>query len=189
MVLQFLCPSCGHPIEIDDEWSSQSVACPYCRNTVTAPAESNFVPPTTVPEARPFDLDPGPDRTVFTPPSDDTRGNRAALLGFGLSCLWVVSYLMLGWWFEPQIADLMGPDGDPRELQNYINEQMQQGTLPDWMRNFALVSLLTMVLWLAGLICSIVGMRCAARRRFSIAAFAILALGPLFLCAGLFLGP
>lgn len=187
MVLQFLCPSCGHPIEIDDEWATQSVACPYCRNTVTAPAESNFVSPSSVPEARPFGV--GTDGTVLQPPSDDSRGNRAAVIGFGLSCLWLMSHMITGAWFGPKFEELIGPDGDPRELRDYIYEHMQQGTLPDWIWTCVLMVVISLVLWVSGLICSIVGMKSPARRRLSIVAFGILALGPLFLCAGLFVGP
>ena len=40
MSIQFLCPACSQPIEIDDEWSARPVACPYCRKTITAPESS-----------------------------------------------------------------------------------------------------------------------------------------------------
>ena len=42
MAIQFACPSCEQPIEIDDEHGADQVSCPYCRNVVTAPTESTL---------------------------------------------------------------------------------------------------------------------------------------------------
>jgi hypothetical protein len=40
MAIQFPCPSCSQPIEVDDEYAGQSAACPYCRRVVNVPTES-----------------------------------------------------------------------------------------------------------------------------------------------------
>jgi hypothetical protein len=40
MAIQFPCPSCKQPIEVDDEYAGQSAACPYCRRVVNVPTES-----------------------------------------------------------------------------------------------------------------------------------------------------
>ena len=40
MSIQFPCPSCGQPIEVDDEFAGQNAACPYCRRVVGVPAET-----------------------------------------------------------------------------------------------------------------------------------------------------
>lgn len=52
MAIRFSCPSCRQPIEVDDNWGGQAVACPYCRRVVTAPQESDW-PPGNVPVATP----------------------------------------------------------------------------------------------------------------------------------------
>lgn len=44
MAIQFRCPSCRQPIEVDDEFRGQPAACPYCRRVVTVPAESELAP-------------------------------------------------------------------------------------------------------------------------------------------------
>ncbi|MBI4578167.1 MAG: hypothetical protein HY718_00600 [Planctomycetes bacterium] len=44
MAIRFTCPSCQQPIEVDDNWGGQSVACPYCRKVVTAPRASTWPP-------------------------------------------------------------------------------------------------------------------------------------------------
>ena len=40
MAIQFPCPSCGQPIEVDDEYGGQTAACPYCRRVVNVPTQS-----------------------------------------------------------------------------------------------------------------------------------------------------
>jgi len=40
MAIQFPCPSCSQPIEVDDEYAGQTAACPYCRRVVNVPTES-----------------------------------------------------------------------------------------------------------------------------------------------------
>lgn len=37
MPIQYHCPSCGQPIEVDDDAANQPVTCPYCRRISTAP--------------------------------------------------------------------------------------------------------------------------------------------------------
>lgn len=39
MAIQFPCPSCSQPIEVDDEYGGQAAACPYCRRVVNVPTE------------------------------------------------------------------------------------------------------------------------------------------------------
>ncbi|MFQ5805996.1 MAG: hypothetical protein ACE5I3_06055 [Phycisphaerae bacterium] len=40
MAIQFPCPGCSQPIEVDDVYAGQTAACPYCRRVVNVPAES-----------------------------------------------------------------------------------------------------------------------------------------------------
>ena len=47
--------ACSQPIEVDEEWASRTVACPYCRKTVTAPAESTLTDLDQAPMASPVD--------------------------------------------------------------------------------------------------------------------------------------
>lgn len=52
MAIQFRCPGCTQPIEVDDEFAGQNASCPYCQRVVTVPAESNYGMETP-PPARP----------------------------------------------------------------------------------------------------------------------------------------
>jgi hypothetical protein len=42
MAIQFPCPGCSQPIEVDHEHAGQSAACPYCRRVVTVPSETTY---------------------------------------------------------------------------------------------------------------------------------------------------
>lgn len=42
MPIQFRCPGCEQPIEVDDAYATQSATCPYCRRLVTVPAASTY---------------------------------------------------------------------------------------------------------------------------------------------------
>ena len=58
MPIQFHCPQCGQPIEVDDDAANQPVTCPHCRRISSAPAATapNFDPrprPAAGPQARP----------------------------------------------------------------------------------------------------------------------------------------
>ena len=42
MAIQFVCPGCSQPIEVDDEIGGRSAACPYCQHVVSVPHESTY---------------------------------------------------------------------------------------------------------------------------------------------------
>lgn len=42
MAIQFHCPGCSQPIEVDDIHAGQTAACPYCRQVVNVPTESSL---------------------------------------------------------------------------------------------------------------------------------------------------
>ena len=54
MSIQFRCPSCSQPIEVDDQIAGHEAQCPYCRRVITVPNESTFDSPDVI-TARPTD--------------------------------------------------------------------------------------------------------------------------------------
>jgi DNA-directed RNA polymerase subunit RPC12/RpoP len=42
MAIQFVCPGCSQPIEVDDEIGGRSAACPYCQHVVSVPLKSTY---------------------------------------------------------------------------------------------------------------------------------------------------
>ncbi len=69
MAIQFRCPGCEQPIEVDDEYAGQTAACPYCRRVVTVPVESTLGSEGSAP-ARPAEAEPAP-------PASPVAGERA----------------------------------------------------------------------------------------------------------------
>ncbi len=188
MSIQFLCPSCRHPIEVDDEWSNQPVACPYCRNTVTAPEVSTYETTSPPPTARaieyPAPLDP---EQITAPPLPPGR-NLVAIWSLGLAVGWFLLWMVAQTSLAPHIEETLGPNPTQQEFQSFLQERLQSGTLPQWLVTAILVMGTSLVSWVAGLVCAILGVRSRRRRGFAVAAFAVLTLLPLMTCAGLALG-
>ena len=78
MAIQFACPACQQPIEVDDEWASQTVSCPYCRRIVRAPAESTLQFSTVPAASQPSARTPSGAADTFPPPSAPPIGRTAA---------------------------------------------------------------------------------------------------------------
>lgn len=187
MAVQFLCPSCHHPIEIDDEWARQTVACPFCRNTVTAPANSTYSPVETVPAARGIE----PARSGELPHAGSaewTGGNVVAVWAFGLSCMWLLAWIVAESIIRPRMVDTFGPNPNQEDMYRFWTEHLQAGTIPRWLIAGLLAMVMSLALWVAALVCAILGVRARRRRGFAMAAFVVLSFFPIMLCAGLLLG-
>lgn len=70
MPIQFECPSCKQPIEVDDEIGGKAAACPYCQRVVTVPVQSTYVPQ-QVAIARPLSPGGGSEPPPHLPPLRD----------------------------------------------------------------------------------------------------------------------
>ena len=42
MPIQFRCPGCSQPIEVDDQYAGQNATCPYCRQVIAVPVASTL---------------------------------------------------------------------------------------------------------------------------------------------------
>lgn len=153
MAIRFACPSCGQPIEIDDEWAGQSVACPYCRRVVNAPRESSW-PPGNVPVAAPAaastaghqptfggitpPLPPGGAATHRTYSSEFPRPQGAGLSSAGwalLLALFCGALSLCGWvlWMGPlvkAVTDKTGPTATPEEVTKVLQEMLINQQVP-----------------------------------------------------------
>lgn len=183
MSIQFSCPQCSQPIEIDDQWAMQPVACPYCRNTVKAPAHSSYIAPTEVPKARTIDTIAS---AQDAPPGVDAASrNVIAIWALGLSALWLISYLVGSTVIAMYMFEGVGEDATREEIMRNFNENVQAGNLPAEVLAGGLFVFLAVAFWVGGLICAILGMRVRRRRGFVLASFALLALGPILLVGSL----
>ena len=128
MPIRFTCPGCQQPIEVDDEWASQQVGCPYCRKVVSAPAESTlrmdavptatggaddaFAPPPPPPGARPVASD-------FAGPSP--RGRSLGRFAFAAAAGGIV--LTLIWWIMFANALDKYIDFEALQKEDFVTQQ------------------------------------------------------------------
>jgi hypothetical protein len=188
MTIQFQCPACSQPIEIDPEWGGQAVVCPYCRKTVTAPPESTYSPGPQIPMARApvgrtgFELiSEVPAIPQYGPPP--TR-NLVAMWAMILSWASLVCMAIAKVIFRPhypEIASLAEKGKTPMEIQQAIMQQYG-GVFPDWLLQVSALIFLALLLWIAGLVCAMIGVRHPTRRRWAVMSLITLGFIPILAC-------
>lgn len=67
MPIQFRCPGCSQPIEVDDPFAGKAAQCPYCRRVITVPEQTNFD------SAGPLEARPSP-HAALPPPLPSAGG-------------------------------------------------------------------------------------------------------------------
>lgn len=205
MVIRFYCASCSQPIEVDAEWALKPVACPYCRKTVTAPAESQIDDvnriPTAARAAKSTALDgttvplgsPDP-RLAPAPDAGDVPRNATAVAAFILSCVLLACSLSLIVLFRVHADDMKGIQQKTEKLmaqgKGFLEFTQQPlldqfgGEIPAWLAAAAMLQMISVAIWVAVIVCSIIGLRRPYRRRLAASALAIAVALPLFLCCG-----
>jgi hypothetical protein len=201
MAIQFPCPSCSQPIEVDDEWAAKPVACPYCSKTVTAPESSTIdtgAPPLASPahavqgqpEVGPRGMyGPATSPSAFAQtlqPSQDS--NAYAPWALGLSFAAAVLYFGLSFFVAAKIVTLVGPGASAEEAQKAMVERVQAGYLPGWLIATVIGFILTLLVWVAAIVLCILAVRRPARRGLTIAGFVICATIPVYICLNLIVG-
>lgn len=168
MAVQFECPSCHNPIEIDDPWAGRTVACPYCRNTVLAPSESTYHPAEALVTARAVDpAAPAGGLSAAT----GVSANRIAIWGFAISCFSVAVLVVGAMILGGRIYEEVGPAATPEQINRYLF-QMADPRRPDawpgWLTTMMFMICGGVGLWVAGLVCTVLGLRHRRNRRFAI---------------------
>lgn len=186
MAIQFNCPGCRQPVEVDDEWAGQHVACPFCQRVVTAPNESTIrtlqhgVPPTG------RKLSPtGPDGVIALDLAAEPRFNRLAVVGFGLS-LAAILLLILSGILLRFLFDHIEPNMPPQEIKK---KMMELSNDPEFAGRILLgvaSSCLSFACWLAGAIISVIAVtrKDLPGRRLAIVGLACSGLCLLLFCSG-----
>jgi len=194
MAIQFQCPSCRQPIEVDDEWAAQPVACPYCQKTVTAPETSTFLPQAPRGVASPLAADALPAEPaagaaeqglgaeVYTPVRSDANPLAlwALISSFAAVACFVVYIVLVG----PYLTSIGAETATPQEVQNRLLSDMQQGKLPDAMFAAGVAVMLGLALWVLSIILGVIALRKPTRRGMSIAALVLSGGMLLMLCFG-----
>lgn len=167
MAIRFPCPSCRQPIEVDDQWGGQAVACPYCRRVVTAPTQTIW-PPEDVPIASPARTGfPSPPPPPFGQPSMPPSGGAdpsfpGAASARSSTATWalvlavvsgVLSFVGLMIW-GVTLVDLavrrVGEQAPPEKIQQAAQEIMISGQAP--------ISSGAVAALLVGIFCGIAGL-------------------------------
>ena len=198
MAIRFHCASCSQPIEVDDEWALKLVACPYCRKTVTAPAETQIdaaapIPTATAPRDAheidsPADSPPASLRPVYA------GGNGVAIAAFAMACilvacmgsivvLWRVNATELKAQQDGMLEAMQEGKGLFESMQEASAKQMDE-TVSGGLLAASLIQVASFPLWIAALICGILGVRRSFRRTYAIMALCIVGLTPLVMCCG-----
>lgn len=183
MTIRFQCGSCSQPIEIDDEWASKLVACPYCRKTVTAPIESTLGDPATIQTAVPVAASPTAAASFPASAGMGPTTNKKNTIAVVALCLAISAYVM---YFAAWSVAAAHPE-KVQEIQNAakgVTTFAEQSKItsdllaahPDvvgWMIILSLLSMGGMAANLAAIVCAIIAVRRPVRRGIAVAALAI----------------
>lgn len=184
MAIRFQCVSCSQPIEIDDEWASKPVACPYCKNTITAPPESTLAASDEVPVASPL----AAPETRPPPPTS----NRIALVALVLASCAVFGLYLSGSIASAHSAELRDFEESMQGITSFSAAMEAQqdfykrypGSM-QWMVLRMLIVVGALLLSLAAVICGSIGVRRPVRRRMAVVSIMMGAVVPLVVCAGM----
>ena len=184
MVVQFKCPGCGQPVEVDDEWSGKQVGCPFCERLISAPAQSTFSPRACgVPLARKV--------VGVTSASGRVAGyNRLGACGLASALIAIFFYLLGGILMASFVYDTFGAQPDPAELTpNRLWDFFVEQGVPHKVLLASLSFLLCVFLWFVGTVVSGVAVARTHLRGRRVAAAGLCCSGilPLMVCAGMVL--
>ncbi len=189
MTVRFLCNNCQQPIEIDDEWASKQVACPFCRKTISAPAESTFVEAEQVPVASPvrptggFADDPSSTGVAVRPAS-----NRLAVVAFALACCtmgMLAGHIVFGIMYSTEILEFLNEiqsleassESSFDAMLKYTN--LHGGSLPSWILILGLLDVVLLASCFGSVVCGLMAIRRPAGRRLAWASLAICGVVPI----------
>jgi len=184
MAIRFHCAACSQPIEVDDEWASKLVGCPYCRKTITAPAASTLYDAAPIPTATPLSLGGGHvGEAAISYGAAAPSSNSAAVVSFLCACLTVALLFASAVAVAPLSRDLARfqeergrpvTDNTPQwqVLMEYV--ESHGGKLPSRLIILGFLELAALACGLTALVCGILGLRGAVRRSLAAAALVIL---------------
>ncbi len=214
MAIRFQCGGCSQPIEVDDEWASKNVACPYCHKTIMAPSESTLGDLSRIPTASPLSIPGGAEAGMGTPGAPFPavapfpaispliyHPNTLALVAFALACVVLLSLFAVGGLASSHELEIQSFQERVWELQREgkgLLAATQQATAelygehggmpPRWMMVSGLIELGAGLAWIATLVCGIIAVRRPRRRGWAVASLVVVAIAPLLICLGVVLG-
>jgi len=126
MPIQFFCPACRQPIEVDDEVANLSVTCPFCRKVITAPAASDPAVRAPLPSARPGAIESS--APIGFPPPPLPRPSMVGYLALGCALVFLccIAGLLL---YSLTLAREIPPNATREEVSKLLRAKMNNPTL------------------------------------------------------------
>lgn len=204
MAIQFECMACHQPIEVDDEWAGKTVACPFCHSRVNAPAESQPFEP-VVPTASPVtpqasqlpQVSADPAFGQPAPALMQPARNRLAIIAAALAGIMLISLITMRSIQGAHIAELEKLNARMAALMKDGKGMMQasqtammefldanQGSVPAWMMAWYALMFFSGILWVATLVCALLGVRFPLHRRYAVGALVVCGFTPILCCCG-----
>lgn len=193
MAIQFHCPSCRQPIEIDDEHGGQSVACPYCQKVVSAPARSEPVVATATAQPTPPGFVPSPPSVAPfpfptmppAPPLPNTYATLSLMCALLIVATFCVASVAMFRRMAPKIQAAQASPSDRTAMEKLQKDMMKEMETIPAVKYASFVSLIASV---AGVALAILGFtRREGRRWQAIVGVTICGLMLLCNCGGFIL--
>ena len=200
MAIRFQCAGCGEPIEIDDQWASKPVVCPYCRKTITAPAESTLQDVAEIPTARPMPGVAAPGEVVAYGPGAGVSVSGAphqmgtlrptnivalvSLVLASLTVLFFIAIVTVNLMYTDEVQKLADRAAEVGQMAATSELMTEAGGLPGWMIVSTILSGGLLGCALAALVCGAFGLRQVYRRGHAIAGMVTGGIVLLIACAG-----
>ncbi len=177
MEIRFPCPSCKQPIEIDQEWAARAVACPYCRKTVTAPAESTLGPIDDIPMGRPLSAPqlPSDEHPATQPPTPSSTLSVAALITACSMIVMIVIGTLIAAPHAPELIEMQQSDASMEERMQSIQRLMasEGGSMPAWFVAMVMFSCVSMIAWPTAVVLGILALYRSSRKNLAVIALVI----------------
>jgi len=187
MAIQFACPSCGQPIEIDEEWADSPVSCPYCQKVVTAPGETTLgAAQAEAAQAEVVPAEAGQFQPAVVVQVGNRWGRRSLICGVAALVLFAVLFFVGAARLRPVIEELTESGASPAEAQKeaerVLYEEFQNSKL------ILVGSALLTLLALGGTIMAVIGLtRPGAKKGQALAGLIICGSFLMCQCAGMLL--
>lgn len=156
------------------------VACPFCRKTVTAPAESTLDDPAGVPMATPVAtahaapdgaplMAPAPSRNVLALIALIASG--CVIVCFGAGTMIAISHSLEIADIAERLSDVEGEGSQMGAMMDYM--ESQGGVMPAWLVTLTALQLAGLSACLVAIVCGLLGMRNPHRRSMAATALII----------------
>lgn len=177
MAIQFRCSGCGQAIEVDDQFATRLVACPFCQAAVQAPAASQL--DMSMPVATPGAGAQAPGAPISTPisplrPPTRAGSNPAWLCTLGMicglcvplnMCLMMAVFTAQSPEMMPRIEKLAREKASQAEQQALIQEELVKWTREN-RGTFGTIAFGLAAIVIGGLASSIAGLIRAQSRKW-----------------------